>query len=296
MKLPTLCLCIVFISNIFLPTYAGNSTSNIIIIADVHGDMNRFKYILRDAGVLDKHEKWIAKPNTTVVQLGDQIDPKTVDTDDISKKHHFNMVYFTDYLEYNARKYNCTFISMIGNHEHMNINKIRKKPILANIIANRPVIHQFNNYIFCHASLKMTHHSLMTEYNITFKEVNNLWYKYVLNKPLSYIEQYLLDMLILDVDSILYTKTPDTKINISTMLDAYDADYMVVGHLISKYVHMKNRIWYLDQLLKNAFDDNVYSYLTIDDDDFNIKPLQKYCQQNEKMTIVKYVEYYQDGW
>lgn len=287
MKLAPLCLCIAFISNIFLPTYAGNSTSNIIIIADVHGDINRFKHILRDAGVVDKHDKWTAKPNTVVVQLGDQIDPKSIDAYDISKKHHFNMVYYTDYLQNNAQKNNGTFISMIGNHEHMNIDKIRKKPILANIIANRPVIQQIGNYIFCHASLKMVHYSLLKKHNMMFGDINKLWHKYVLKEPLSYMEQYLLDVLILDVDSILYTKTADTKENVSRVLDSYDADYMIVGHLITKHIHMKNRIWYLDQLLKRAFDDNIYNYLTISEDDFQVKTLKKYVEEIEKMKIVK---------
>lgn len=276
MRIVSVCLCIAFISSIFLPTCVGNSTSSIIIIADVHGDINRFKYILQDAGVLDKHNKWCAPPNTTVVQLGDQIDPKTIDSHDISHRHHFKMTYYTDYLKSQASEMNSTFISMIGNHEHMNIDKIRNKTDLVNIIANRPIIHQIGNYIFCHASLKMEHYMLMRDNDMTFADVNSLWYRFVLGEDLSDAETNLLDTLIVGNNSIIYTKTADSKENISSVLDSYGADYMIVGHLVTKYIHLKNRIWYLDQLLKRAFDSYIYSYITITDNDFQVRSLKKY--------------------
>lgn len=286
MKISTICLCIAFISNTFIPTCVGNNTSSLIIIADVHGDINRFKYILKDAGVLDKHGKWCAPANTTVVQLGDQIDPKSIDSHDISPRHHFKMVYYTDYLQKQAEQKNSTFISMIGNHEHMNINKIRNKSDLVNIIANRPIIHQINNYIFCHASLKMVHYRLMNEHSMTFADVNSLWNRYVLGESLSDTESYLLEELIIGNNSIIYTKTADSKEDISVVLDSHNVDYMIVGHLVTKYIHLKNRIWYLDQLLKRAFDSYIYSYITIKENDFKIKSLKKYMSYNFILSTI----------
>jgi hypothetical protein len=69
------------------------------IFADVHADMKRFVYILRDANIINNKHEWIAKPNTVVVQLGDQIDPKFPD---IPSSHHFEMIYFTDYINKQA--------------------------------------------------------------------------------------------------------------------------------------------------------------------------------------------------
>lgn len=260
--------------------------SKIIVIADVHGDVRRFKYILREAGILDNNNVWCAPPNTTVIQLGDQIDPKSIDNHDISKKHHFKMIYYTNYLHFQAEKANSSFVSMIGNHEHMNIEKIRNKTDLMNIIANRPIIRKIDDYIFCHASLKMIHHYIMSENSMTFDDVNDLWRRYVLGKNLSENDNKVLDILILGNNSIIYTKIADSKENTSAVLDAYSTDYMIVGHLVTKYIHMKNKIWYLDQLLKRAFDEYVYTYITINEGNFQIKSLKKYMIQNFILSAI----------
>jgi len=273
MRISHFCFYFAFVCNIFLPNCNGD---NIVIIADVHGDLNRFKYILRDAGILDNHNKWCAPPNTTVVQLGDQIDPKQIDAHDISGKHHFKMIYYTNYLQQQADIANSSFISMIGNHEHMNIEKIRNKSNLIDIVANRPIIHKIGNYIFCHGSLKMVHQELMNENGLKLDDVNNLWKRYVLNEPLSDKDKSLIDVLIVGNNSIIYTKSADTKDDVSKVLDTHNVDYMIVGHLVTKYIHLKNRIWYLDQLLKKAFDEYIYSYIVIEDGDIQIKSLKTY--------------------
>lgn len=260
--------------------------NKIVVIADVHGDISRFKFILREAGVLDNHNVWCAPQNTTVVQLGDQIDPKPIDKHDISKKHHFKMIYYTNYLHSQAEKANSSFVSMIGNHEHMNIEKIRNKSNLMDIIANRPIIRKIDNYIFCHASLKMVHYNVMNANGMTFDDVNDLWKRYVLGETLSEDDNKLLDTLIIGNNSIIYTKTADSKENTSIVLDAHDVDYMIVGHLVTKYIHMRNRIWYLDQLLKKAFDEYIYNYITIDEGNFQIKSLKKYMRQNFILSAI----------
>ena len=258
---------------------------NIIVIADTHGDLNRFKYILKDAGVLDNHHKWIAPENTTVIQLGDQIDPKSIDKHDISDKHHFKMIYYTNYLETQAKSKNSSFISMIGNHEHMNIDRIRNKSDLKNIIAERPIIRKIDNYIFCHASLKMIHLDILNQYKWTLDDINNLWTRFVRGVSLSDTDSELLNLLIVGNNSIIYTKNADSKENTSTILDTYKVDYMIVGHLVTKHIHLKNRIWYLDQLLKRAFDDNIYNYIQIIDGDIRIKSLKSYMVENIFLSI-----------
>lgn len=271
---------------IFLNILVSNcSDNNIIVIADTHGDINRFKYILKDAGVLDNHYKWIAPSNTTVIQLGDQIDPKSIDKHDISDKHHFKMIYFTNYLETEAKSKNSSFISMIGNHEHMNIDRIRNKSDLKNIIAQRPIIRKIDNYIFCHGSLKMIHFERLNQYKWTLDDINSLWTRFVMNESLTDTDSELLDLLIVGNNSIIYTKNADNKQNISTILDTYNVDYMIVGHLITKHIHLKNRIWYLDQLLKRAFDDNIYNYIQITNGDIRIKTLKNYMVQNIFLSI-----------
>lgn len=274
MRSSLLCFLIALISNMCGQIYAIQDTSNIIIIADVHGDIKRFKYILQDAGILDKYNKWIAPPNTTIVQLGDQIDPKGQHKND-DNKYHFDMIYYTYKLEYIANYYNSTFINLIGNHEYYNLERIRNNRELSYIIANRPIITQIGNKLFCHASFKISHYLIMQEYNITFQDINNLWNIYVKNYTLTPVQQYLIKMLITDTDSIIFTKTQDNETLIQMLFNKLNITNMFVGHKISDYIHALNNVWFLDQTLKEAFDKNIYSYIAIKDNNIYIKPISK---------------------
>jgi len=259
----------------YAPICAKPDTSNIIIIADVHGDINRFRYILQDAGIIDKYDSWIAPSYTTVVQLGDQIDPKDQKKEDDDKKHHFDMIYFTYRLEFLASHYNSTFINLIGNHEYYNIDRIRNNRELSHIIANRPIIKQIGDKLFCHASFKTIHYLIMQQYNITFQDINDLWYNYVKNYTLSPVEQYLVKMLITDADSIIFTKTQDEASAINVLFNRINVTNMFVGHKITEYIHVKNNVWFLDQTLKEAFDKSIYTYITIQNDGIIVKSPRK---------------------
>lgn len=253
------------------------NSSRIIVIADVHADIIRFKDILRDAQVLDDEDRWIAQPNTIVVQLGDQIDPKAPDASDIDDEHHFKMIYFTEDLKQLAQKHQCDFISVIGNHELYNIDKIRKKDKLRDIIASRPVLVRLNEYIFCHGGFKAKHYSLLQFYDKSATDINDIWTKFVNKEPLLPSEEMLLNNLILDTEnSILFTRIPNTKEDIDKLFSSLNVDYMFVGHTAFQYIHLKDKVWYLDLYLKDAFDNMIYSYLVIDGGNIMIKHLSDY--------------------
>lgn len=262
---------IIFLCNIFDAFYCV-PTSKMVIIADIHGDIYRFKNILQDANIIDKQNNWIAT-NTTVIQLGDQIDPKPIDINDISAKHHFAMIYFTDMLAQLATEKGSKFISLIGNHELMNIDKIRGKKQLRDIISRRPIMLNIDNYLFCHGGFKQEHYYMLQFYDRTIDDINNIWYKYVYDIPLAYTEKIMLNALILDTtNSILYTRTND----IGPFLPLMDIKYMFVGHTIYNSIHVKDNIWYLDLLLKDAFDKGIYNYIIIEDNDIYIKQQLNY--------------------
>jgi len=261
--------------NIFSTNAYYFNASQIVVIADVHGDLKRFKYILRDADVIDKNDRWIAKSNTAVVQLGDQIDPKRITKTDI--KHHFDVIYFTARLERIANDNGCIFVSIIGNHEHMNMDRIKNKSDIRDIVAKRSIVTIINSYLFCHGSLKLNHHYILQKHGKTIDDVNMVWSKYVNDSPMTTDEIAVLDGLILNTsDSILYTKHPDGKNDTYELLNLYEIDYMMVGHMLTKYIHLKNRIWYLDQLLEEAFDNGIYSYITIINDNIVVNTIGNY--------------------
>jgi hypothetical protein len=252
-------------------------SNKIIVIADIHADINRFKEILKDAKVLDYNDNWIALKNTTIIQLGDQIDPKTIDNKDIDDTHHFSMIYYTNNLQKLAEDNGSKFISLIGNHELMNLQKIKRKTKLRNIIAKRPIIYFLQNYAFCHAGFKQKHFYILNTFNKTVDDLGRIWYNYVYDMSLSTEEEIILNNLILDTtDSILYTRIPDNKDDINKLFKLLNLDYLFVGHSETNFIHSKNKIWYLDLQLKLAFDANTYNYIIIDNDDITVKALEYY--------------------
>ena len=98
--------------------------SRIVIIGDIHGDIRRFKGILIDAKIINKNIEWIAEPsNTIVVQMGDQVDSINRDPqlDNWEVLPDVEMIYFTNMLHKIAQSKGGRVISLIGNHELMNI-------------------------------------------------------------------------------------------------------------------------------------------------------------------------------
>lgn len=254
-------------------------SSRLIVIADVHADMNRFKHILRDANIIDLSGKWIGQPGTIVIQLGDQIDPKIPDRQDIDDSHHFRMIYYTNYLKDMARANQCDFVSLIGNHELYNLQKIKHKDSLRQIIASRSVVYKHDNYLFCHGGFKKQHLYTLDIYNMTISDVNTLWYKYVYDMRIDENENIILQKLILDTNnSILFTRIPDDKKDIEILFDIMGLEHMFVGHTTNDYLTVKHRIWYLDMYLKETFEKMIYSYLIIEDDNIIIKQLDTYTQ------------------
>jgi hypothetical protein len=87
------------------------ATPRIVAVGDVHGDLAAFKTILAEAGVLDASGAW-AGGETVLVQVGDLIDrgPSMRGTLD-----------FVMALEQAASKHGGRVVSLLGNHEVMNI-------------------------------------------------------------------------------------------------------------------------------------------------------------------------------
>ena len=104
--------------------YEYPNCDRLVIIGDIHGDIKRLKTILIDAKIINNNIEWIAEPpNTVVVQMGDQVDSLNRDEsiaewevlDDVE------VIYFTNLLDKFAQSKGGRFISIIGNHEFMNV-------------------------------------------------------------------------------------------------------------------------------------------------------------------------------
>lgn len=105
----------------------------LIVIGDIHGDLKLFKELLKIAGVIGTNNTgqimWIGG-DTHVVQVGDQIDrcrpfenmlctnPATTIDDEASDIEIMNLA---NMLDAQAKKMGGAFISLLGNHEIMNV-------------------------------------------------------------------------------------------------------------------------------------------------------------------------------
>ena len=87
------------------------SSDSVIAIGDVHGDFDDFAAILQHTGLIDKQNHWTGN-KTTLVQVGDLLDrgPKPRQVMDLLMA-----------LEKEAPKDGGRVVSLLGNHEMMNI-------------------------------------------------------------------------------------------------------------------------------------------------------------------------------
>ena len=185
------------------------SYDRFIIIGDVHGDIKRFKDILIKSHVINNNLEWIAEPsNTCIIQLGDQVDSLNRLTDENWEVlNDFEMIYFTEHLNDIAKIKGGAIISLIGNHELMNIigdfsyvspknrNDFRidlfkaKTGSIGLILAKRPLIVKIKDLLFCHAKLGFEHLELLKKRNKDIFYINYIWKNYI--EPEIIQEDYL---------------------------------------------------------------------------------------------------------
>ena len=93
------------------PTVQSPAPKRIIAIGDLHADLQSSLQALRLAGAIDAQNQWIAQ-NTVVVQTGDLTD-RGADGKEVLQ--------LIQNLEQQAARHNSTLITLIGNHEAMNL-------------------------------------------------------------------------------------------------------------------------------------------------------------------------------
>lgn len=100
----------------------------IIAIGDIHGDFDYLIHLLKIARVIDNDYEWVGG-NTYIVQLGDQIDScrpfynhcSNKDATPNDKASDIKIIDFLDDLHEEAVKHGGAVISLLGNHEILNI-------------------------------------------------------------------------------------------------------------------------------------------------------------------------------
>jgi hypothetical protein len=269
----------------------------LIVIGDIHGDIKRFKDILLDANIINANIEWIADPpNTIVIQMGDQID--SVNRDIGIKEWEVladtEMLYFTNLLDKLAQSKGGRLISIIGNHEFMNVignysyvsqksinnNHIKRyeqfKPggSLSSILSNRPIIVKIGNILFCHAGITSNHLNILNKYSKDISYINRIWKKFVQTNTVLNEDRELFNTILLDDQGILWTRNLDEIDNIKTLLKTLNCNHMFVGHTVVEGIkNIEGVLWYTDTGISRAFGTNTYQYIVIIHDTMYIKTI-----------------------
>ena len=211
--------------NDFQPSYFPTA-SRILVIGDIHGDVQTFMKCMYAANVFNTKLEWIAEPkDTIVVQLGDQVDSMTRGgKDDWETVPDVEMLYLTDRLDTIARMKGGRVLSLLGNHELMNVTgdfsyvspassqridpqlrqqMFRPGGTLSQILAKRNVILRIGHHLFCHGGI-LPHHLDAANNNI--QTINDSTRKFLRNLPLTQQEGQVLSRCIFDMQGILWSR------------------------------------------------------------------------------------------
>lgn len=272
--------------------------NRIVIIGDIHGDIRRFKDILIDAKIINKNIEWIAEPkNTIVVQMGDQVD--SINRDPVLKEWEVlpdvEMIYFTNLLNKIALSKGGRVISLIGNHELMNVignysyvsakslnddeskrhDLFKPNGTLSAILSQRPIVVKIGKLLFCHAGLTMEHLNILAKYNKDISYINSIWKNFIKNNAILLEDKEIFDTVILGNDGILWTRDLNNKDDVVKMLDRIGCVYMFVGHTVVERVKIINeRVWYTDTGISRAFGNNSFQYIDIFENQVNIRDIK----------------------
>jgi hypothetical protein len=272
-----------------------SSHKRIIVIGDIHGDIRRFKNILIDAKIINNDLEWIANPPETIIlQLGDQIDSLNRMTDENWEVlKDYEMIYFTEQLNMIARSKGGYCISIIGNHELMNIigdfsyvsensssdlrkNLFKPKGSLALILAKRPLIFKIGDLLFCHAKLDIHHVNLLKKYNKDLMYINTIWKNYLENEKINIEDKEIIDNIIIGSNGILWNRNNNIKNETAELFKELNITYMFLGHTSYDKILIKdNQIWYCDTGISRAFGKKEYQYLDIEKFNISIKTIKE---------------------
>lgn len=103
-------------------TYDG--VRRLVVLGDLHGDLDRARLLLRCAGVVDARDRWTAEDGTVVVQVGDMLDdaPRGPGAAPPGPHDMDVLLYMYALCLWAARHgRGCACVPLVGNHELMNV-------------------------------------------------------------------------------------------------------------------------------------------------------------------------------
>lgn len=283
-----------------MPTFF-DASPRVIVIGDVHGDLARLSECLYATNIINRNGEWIAEPpNTIVVQLGDQVDSRNrgVGIVEWERIPDTEVLYFMDRLDNVARMKGGRVLSIIGNHEIMNVlgdftyvspsnsgnlslRSQRFKPggSIAHLLAKRCVVARIGSLLFAHGGI-LPLHIILLDGNL--HKINEITRKMLRAEPMTQEESALFDEIVVKESGILWTRSYMENLSkpefmhdmLSFVLEHTKSKLICVGHNTVQTITGvdSGRLWLVDAALSRAYGGDSFQILEIlnDGEDFRI--------------------------
>jgi len=225
------------------------AVKRIICVGDLHGDFDALILSLNRAKVINKKGNWTGG-DTYVVQMGDQVDGGGRGIS-FPGDAEMKIIHYITNLDNEAKKKGGRVISLIGNHELMNINgdfryvskygmknfngiRNRRKLFcpggqLCRILANsRYAVVKIGDWVFSHGGIN---DQISKKYSI--EDMNKLLYHYMMGKK-ELLDTKPFQELYMSDNSVLWTRQfSDNRVTnayLNRCLRNLGAKGMVVAH------------------------------------------------------------------
>lgn len=277
------------------------AVDRVIVIGDIHGDLGRLMDILYACKVIDQKMQWIAEPtNTVIVQLGDQIDSisRTPSTKDAQwdRLNDIEVIQFMDQLDRIARRHGGRAISLIGNHELMNVlgdfsyvspnsmtksngQEMRRQMFtvggnMAQRLSHRNIVQKIGSLLFVHGGLLPHHiHSVGGEQHL--HRINESFRKFLRKEPISEEESQILASTVFHEDGILWTRkymelqSNPTELQglVQNVLQQTGCTKVFVGHnTVNNIGTVDGSLWFTDSGISRAYGNTQFEAVDVRND------------------------------
>jgi hypothetical protein len=252
-----------------------DGATQLVILGDLHGDVQAARMLLQSTGVIDAEDEWVADPGTVVVQLGDLVDDaKRAPDARCLESHDVDAVAFMQDLGNKAAAHGrrCACVALVGNHELMNALGVftyvsresmersggalerlcthRPMGSLAVLMAARmPCVVRVNSVLCTHAGVTI---SLGRR---TIAEMNAILRDFLLgvrtvNDP--DVREVLFDK---DASLLFTRKLSDPsyrKAVVPHILSRHGCAYMAVGHSVQPVIAVRDNVIFADTGISGA--------------------------------------------
>lgn len=272
------------------------AAKRVVVIGDIHGDLQRLVKCLYAANLINTKMEWIASPKETVlIQLGDQVDSlNRGNPEEWEKLPDTEVARFMENVANAAERGGGKVISMLGNHELMNVfgnfmyvspSSLQKtggqegrsklfrpgSELAANVLAKRPLVCKIGSLLFCHGGI-LPEHLYLTNGNLA--TINDIVQKVLMGGQMNSLEDIAFQRLINEVNGIVWTRfyheasEAEAEPVIDKVLEMTQCKALFMGHTPHMHVTSKvnGKLWFCDTGISRAFGQNEYQILEIWDD------------------------------